>query len=116
MAHKLTAHMIYYIIPAIKEHITISSVISAVKMTSSFTLDALYCLMCIVEERIGVSLCVFIFVSLCVFIFVSLCVFIFVSLCVFMFVSLCVFIFVSLCVFIFVSLCVFIFVCVHVSV
>ena len=62
MARSLTAHMIHFIIPAVKEDVPISSVISAIMETNqnAHTLDTLYCLLCNVEGRIGV------FVFMCV--------------------------------------------------
>ena len=60
MARSLTAHMIHFIIPAMKEHVSISSVVSAVMETNhnSHNLDILYCLLCIMERTIGVCVCV----------------------------------------------------------
>ncbi|XP_065905811.1 ubiquitin-protein ligase E3C-like isoform X2 [Dysidea avara] len=54
MARSLTAHMIHFIIPAVKEDVPISSVISAIMETNqnAHTLDTLYCLLCNVEGRI----------------------------------------------------------------
>ena len=69
MARPLTAHMIHLVIPGVKEYIPLSSIISAVKTTSSqnmFIQDTLYCLLSIVEGRIGVCVCVC--VCVCVFV------------------------------------------------
>jgi len=63
MTRPLTAHMIHFIIPAVKKHVPIRSVISAVMETNqkTHTLDTLYCLLCNVEGRIGAC----VYVCLC---------------------------------------------------
>jgi len=71
MTHKLSAHMIHYIIPAIKEHVSVGDFISAIKKTSSFTLDFLYCLMGISEGRIGMHVCMC--HCACVYMFLCMC-------------------------------------------
>ena len=76
LGRPLTAHMIHLIIPAIKKHVPVSNVISAVMVASKdntikFPLDVLYCLLSVVQERIGecsVYTCVhhmFVFVYVC---------------------------------------------------
>jgi len=67
MTHKVNAHLVHYIIPAIKDHVSVSSFISAIKKTSSFTMDILYCLMGIIEGRICMFVCITVCVCLCHF-------------------------------------------------
>ena len=62
MARPLTAHVIHLIIPAIKGCVPVSNVISAVMVTSQdhkimFPLDTLYCLLSVVQGRMGESIC-----------------------------------------------------------
>ena len=64
MARPLTAHVIHLIIPAIKGCVPVSNVISAVMVTSQdhmimFPLDTLYCLLSVVQGRMGESMCEF---------------------------------------------------------
>jgi len=60
MARPLTAHMIYLIIPGVKECISLSAIIAAVRKTceNKFSQDILYGLLAIVEGRVGKSQCV----------------------------------------------------------
>ena len=56
MARPLTAHVIHLIIPAIKDSVPVSEIISAVMVTSQdhkimFPLDTLYCLLSVVQEK-----------------------------------------------------------------
>jgi len=74
MARSLTAHMIHLIIPAVKEHVPISSLISAVMETNqkTHTLDTLYCPLCNVEGRIGMYyMCVY---NVCQWCYIVICV------------------------------------------
>ena len=80
IARPLTPHVIHLIIPAIKSCVPVSSVISAVMVTSRdnkivFPLDTLYCLLSVVQGRMSkcVCLCVCVCVLVCVCVFVSVC-------------------------------------------
>jgi len=98
MTHKVNAHMVHYIIPAIKDHVSVSSFISAIKKTSSFTLDILYCLMGITEGRIRTYVCITVYMLVSLHMCFALC------LCV------CVCVYVCVCMF-----CVYVYDCVGVS-
>ena len=65
IARPLTAHVIHLIIPAVKNCVPVSDVVSAVMVTSRdnkivFPLDTLYCLLSVVQGRLSkfYSVCV----------------------------------------------------------